>query len=100
MIDFIVHSIKKIRLCMISYAGLSNNRGDAAIFLRHEKCFSYVYFILTFVVSFIGVCKMVKSIVVDYDSHIESLRRYSLLHGDKNKIELFKSRSGCVKRST
>ncbi|KAG0928826.1 hypothetical protein G6F57_013104 [Rhizopus arrhizus] len=80
MIDFIRHSIKKIRLCVISYAGLSNNPRDVAIFLKR--------------------CKMIKSIVVDHNSHIESLSRYSLLHEDKNKIELFKSRSGCVKRST
>ncbi|KAG0738154.1 hypothetical protein G6F16_012388 [Rhizopus arrhizus] len=80
MIDFIGHSIKKIWLCVISYAGLSNNPRDVAIFLKS--------------------CKMIKSIVVDHDSHIESLSRYSLLHGDKNKIELFRSRSGCVKRST
>ncbi|KAI8061808.1 uncharacterized protein B0P05DRAFT_599464 [Gilbertella persicaria] len=80
MVDFIGHSIKKIRLCVISYAGLSNNPGDIATFLKS--------------------CKMIKSIVVDHDSHIESLSRYSLLHGNKNKIELFKSRSGCVKRST
>ncbi|ORZ05222.1 hypothetical protein BCR42DRAFT_181394 [Absidia repens] len=49
--------IKKIRLCVISYAGLSNNPGDVAIFLKYEKCFSYVYFILTFVLSFIGSVK-------------------------------------------
>ncbi|KAG1501489.1 hypothetical protein G6F47_000764 [Rhizopus delemar] len=80
MIDFIGHSIKKIRLCVISYAGLSNNPSDVALLLKS--------------------CKMIKSIVVDHDSHIELLSRYSLLHGDKKKIELFKSRSGCVKRST
>ncbi|CEP17673.1 hypothetical protein [Parasitella parasitica] len=40
MIDFIGHSIKKIRLCVISYAGLSNNSDDVAIFLKYEKCFS------------------------------------------------------------
>lgn len=57
MIDFIGHSIKKIWLCVISYAGLSNNPRDVAIFLKYEKCFSYVYFILTFVVSFIGAVK-------------------------------------------
>ncbi|KAG1644567.1 hypothetical protein G6F44_002691 [Rhizopus delemar] len=53
MIDFIGHSIKKIRLCVISYTGLSNNPGDVVIFLKS--------------------CKMIKSIVVDHDSHIESL---------------------------
>ncbi|KAG1057096.1 hypothetical protein G6F43_001037 [Rhizopus delemar] len=53
MIDFIGHSIKKIRLCMISYTGLSNNPGDVVIFLKS--------------------CKMIKSIVVDHDSHIKSL---------------------------
>ncbi|KAI9031025.1 hypothetical protein CLU79DRAFT_694733 [Phycomyces nitens] len=50
MIDFIGHSIKMIRLCVTSYTGLSNNPGDVAISLKYEKCFSYVYFILTFVV--------------------------------------------------
>ncbi|KAI9492215.1 hypothetical protein BDB00DRAFT_883568 [Zychaea mexicana] len=47
MIDFIGHSIKQIRLCVISYAGLSNDPGDVAIFLKYEKRFSYAYFILT-----------------------------------------------------
>ncbi|KAI8880903.1 hypothetical protein K501DRAFT_301408 [Backusella circina FSU 941] len=57
MIDFIGHSIKNIRLCVISYVGLSNNPEDIALFLKYEKCFSYVYFILTFVISFIGAVK-------------------------------------------
>ncbi|CAO3703038.1 unnamed protein product [Rhizopus stolonifer] len=57
MIGFIGHSIKKIRLCVISYAGLSNNPGNVVIFLKYKKYFSYVYFILTFVVSFIGDVK-------------------------------------------
>lgn len=57
MIDFIGHSIKKIRLCVISYASLSNIPDDIAIFLKYEECFSCVYFILTFVVSFIEVVK-------------------------------------------
>ncbi|KAI8391140.1 uncharacterized protein BYT42DRAFT_526494 [Radiomyces spectabilis] len=80
MIDFIGPSIKKIRLCVISYAGLSNNPGDVVLFLKS--------------------CKMVKAIVVDHDSHIEVLHRYSLLHGNQKKIQVFRSRSGCVKRST
>ncbi|KAI8971515.1 hypothetical protein BDF20DRAFT_995543 [Mycotypha africana] len=79
MIDFIGHSMKKVRLCVISYAGLSNNPGD--------------------VIKLLKSCKMIKSIIVDHGSHIESLSRYSLLHGDKKKIELFKSRTGFVKRS-
>lgn len=57
MTDFIGHSIKKIRLCAISYAGLSNDPDDVALFLKYEKCFSYAYFVLIFVVSSIGVVK-------------------------------------------
>ncbi|KAI8971520.1 hypothetical protein BDF20DRAFT_915321 [Mycotypha africana] len=53
MIDFIGHSMKKVRLCVISYAGLSNNPGD--------------------VIKLLKSCKMIKSIIVDHGSHIESL---------------------------
>lgn len=53
MVDFIGHSIKNARLYVISYAGLSNDPGDDALFLKYEEWFSYVYFTLTFVLSFI-----------------------------------------------
>ncbi|KAI9471010.1 MAG: hypothetical protein EXX96DRAFT_586532 [Benjaminiella poitrasii] len=100
VVDFIKHSIKKIRLCVISYSGLSNNPDNVAIFLKYEKMFLMCLFHTNFCWIFYRSCKMSKSIVVDHGSHIESLSRYSLLHEDKNKIELFKSRSDCVKRTT
>jgi hypothetical protein len=34
MIDFIAHSIKKIRLCVITYAGLSNDPDDVEVFIK------------------------------------------------------------------
>ncbi|SAM02254.1 hypothetical protein [Absidia glauca] len=80
MIDFVGHSLKKVRLCVISYAGLSNDSDDVSKLL---KC-----------------CKMIKTIVVDHDSHLESLDRHVLLHGDKNRIKVFQSRAGCVRRAT
>lgn len=56
-IDFIGHSVEKIRLCVISYAGLSNDSDGVVIFLKYENVSHMFYFILTFVVSFIGAVK-------------------------------------------
>lgn len=36
-IDFIGHSVEKIRLRVISYAGLSNDPDDVVIFLKYEN---------------------------------------------------------------
>ncbi|KAI8968981.1 hypothetical protein BDF20DRAFT_838957 [Mycotypha africana] len=79
MLHFLTHTTKRIQLCVISYAGLSTRPDDVECFLR--------------------ACKMVKSVTIDHDSHIESIDRYALLHGSKEKLEKFKSRNGCIKRS-
>lgn len=46
-----------------------------------------------------SACKMVKVLTINHDSHIESIVRYALLHGNKEKPRKFKSRNGCIKRS-
>ncbi|ORZ18854.1 hypothetical protein BCR42DRAFT_411719 [Absidia repens] len=79
MIQFVSHTTKRVRLCVISYAGLSNVPDDVQLFLKS--------------------CKMIKMIVVDHDHHIECLYRHGILHGKQESLHLFKSRIGCVKRA-
>ncbi|SAM03841.1 hypothetical protein [Absidia glauca] len=79
MVDMIAHSTKNIRFCVIFYAGLSDDPNDVYLFLKS--------------------CKMVKAVVVDLGHKIESIPRHSLLHGKKEPLQLFKSRTGCVKRA-
>ncbi|KAI8379530.1 uncharacterized protein BYT42DRAFT_330231 [Radiomyces spectabilis] len=79
MLQFLTHTTKNVQLCIISYAGLSTRPDDVESFLR--------------------ACRMAKVLAVDHDSQIESIDRYAFLHGDKAKLQKFKSRSGCIKRS-
>ncbi|KAF7721277.1 hypothetical protein EC973_004970, partial [Apophysomyces ossiformis] len=70
---FLSTCTKKVRICVIDYAGLSNDLDNILEMLK--------------------LYKNVKEIVVDHSSSIEVLDRYSLLH-DRKKIQLFKSRRG------
>ncbi|ORZ08147.1 hypothetical protein BCR42DRAFT_442323 [Absidia repens] len=79
MIQFITRSTKPIRLCIITFAGLSNDPRNIEVFLR--------------------ACKMIKAIVVEQGVASKVLRRHSLLHGDKIGLKHFKSRTGCLQRS-
>lgn len=83
MIDFMRHSIEKIR--------------HLATLLKYE-----MYLICLYHTNFCRIldrsCQMIKAIVVDHGSHIQTLNRHCLLHD--NAKDLFISRSGCVKRST
>ncbi|ORE12256.1 hypothetical protein BCV71DRAFT_282777, partial [Rhizopus microsporus] len=79
MVHFLMHITKYVQFYVIFYAGLLNRPDDVECFLR--------------------ACVMVKVLTIDDDSHIESIDRYALLHGNKEKLRKFKSRNGCIKRS-
>ncbi|ORZ14246.1 hypothetical protein BCR42DRAFT_467087, partial [Absidia repens] len=60
MIQFIARSTKPIRLCIITFAGLSNDSRDVEVFLR--------------------ACKMIKAIVVEQGVDSKVLRRHTVVY--------------------
>ncbi|KAG2228208.1 hypothetical protein INT45_011000 [Circinella minor] len=76
--SFLSSCNKMVILCVIDYAGLSNDPKDVKTFLK--------------------INPNIKEIVIDHGDSIEVLDRYALLH--KDIISKFKSRIGPIKRSS
>ncbi|KAI7847084.1 hypothetical protein BDC45DRAFT_611280 [Circinella umbellata] len=77
LLEVVSRSTQNIRLCVLDYAGLSDDPVDVR--------------------KFISAYKQIEEVVVEVGGEIQILSRFELLYEDQ--VTKFKSRKGCVKRS-